>query len=188
MLKRIKLWCTKEELGYASWVTVVRTSLCHRDSLIALIVILLSLLTIYWLYFNYCGESWTHASLFPYPNQVSYKFFFLKELLTVFPLIMHISKLSLILPGERIPGWQRTACRDKRCKTAAGHMQCALSCRIAVAQTVPAVPPSLRETLTYNIKAGTLQLGEKMTLLTDNLRAIGPYCCWICEKCQLKYW
>lgn len=63
------------------------------------------------------------------------------------PRNVGLFKLFFTLPGGRIQGWQRTACRDRRCRTAAGRMQCALSCRTAGAQPVPAAPPSRKETL-----------------------------------------
>lgn len=88
-----------------------------------------------------------------------------KEQEMVFVSIIFI--FFVALPGGRIQGWQRTACRDMRCRTAAEHMQCARSCRIGGALPVPAVPPSLRETLTYKIKAVTAQL---VTILPYSLK------------------
>lgn len=52
------------------------------------------------------------------------------------------------LPGTRIREWQRTACKDMRYRRGAGHIQCALSCKTAGAQPVPAARPGLKGTST----------------------------------------
>lgn len=62
-------------------------------------------------------------------------------------------RIFFTLPGTRIQEWQRTACTDMHYKRAAGHIQCARSCKTAGAQPVPSAPPSLKGISTYgNIK------------------------------------
>lgn len=57
--------------------------------------------------------------------------------------------IAFFSPAVMIQGWQRTACRDMRCRTAAGHIQCAPFCKTAGAQPVPGAPPGLRGTSTW---------------------------------------
>lgn len=116
-------WCTQEDLGCASWVT----DRPFADKSISF--------NFRWCVFN-TRRSNAQQAFLKKRNQWQFC-----------PRNVCLFKLFFTLPGGRIQGWQRTACRDRRCRTAAGRMQCALSCRTAGAQPVPAAPPSLKETL-----------------------------------------